>query len=137
MGTLTMTIGVSVVLAGGWIADAIGQRGRSRRPVARRHRGCDRHAHLGDALSARADGGRRVRRAAVVNFFAAFPWGAASAAAAEMAPPHLRAQGAALYFFVSSLLSGTVGPRLSRSSPITSSAATRSDTHSPRTLPSG
>jgi len=47
---------------------------------------------------------------AVVNFFAAFPWGAASAAAAEMAPPHLRAQGAALYFFVVSLLSGTLGP---------------------------
>jgi len=31
-------------------------------------------------------------------------------AAAEMAPPNLRAQGAALYFFVSSLLSGTLGP---------------------------
>jgi MFS family permease len=46
----------------------------------------------------------------IVNFFAAFPWGAASAAAAEMAPPSLRAQGAALYFFSLSLLSGTLGP---------------------------
>jgi MFS family permease len=46
----------------------------------------------------------------IVNFFAAFPWGAASAAAAEMAPPNLRAQGAALYFFALSLLSGTLGP---------------------------
>src|SRR4029077_4236500 len=46
----------------------------------------------------------------VVNFFAAFPWGPAAAAAAEIVPPPLRLQGAALYFFVLSLVSGTLGP---------------------------
>jgi MFS family permease len=45
-----------------------------------------------------------------VNFFAAFPWGAASAAAAEMMPNSLRAQGTALYFLGVSLISGTLGP---------------------------
>jgi hypothetical protein len=46
----------------------------------------------------------------IVNFFAAFPWGPASAAAAAIVPPPIRTQGAALYFFVLSLLSGTLGP---------------------------
>jgi hypothetical protein len=45
-----------------------------------------------------------------VNFFAAFPWGAAPAAVAEMMPNTLRAQGAALYFLVLSVVSGTLGP---------------------------
>jgi MFS family permease len=46
----------------------------------------------------------------VVNFFAAFPWGPAAAAAAEISPPAIRTQGTALYFFVLSLLSGALGP---------------------------
>jgi hypothetical protein len=45
-----------------------------------------------------------------VNFFAAFPWGAAAAGAAEMMPSALRAQGTALYFLGVSLVSGTLGP---------------------------
>jgi MFS family permease len=47
-----------------------------------------------------------------VNFFAALPWGAASAAAAEMVPTPIRAQGVALYFFVLSLVSTALGPSL-------------------------
>jgi MFS family permease len=110
MGTLTMTIGVLGVLAGGWIADAIGQRGRIDGPWLVAIAGA-----IGMLISATLfplapTAGVAFVGLAVVNFFAAFPWGAASAAAAEMAPPHLRAQGAALYFFVSSLLSGIVGP---------------------------
>jgi MFS family permease len=46
----------------------------------------------------------------VVNFFAAFPWGPAAAAAAEIVPEPIRTQGVALYFFVLSLVSGTLGP---------------------------
>jgi MFS family permease len=49
---------------------------------------------------------------AIVNFFAALPWGAASAASAEMVPAEMRAQGAALYFFALSLISGTLGPTI-------------------------
>ena len=46
----------------------------------------------------------------VVNFFAAFPWGAASAAVAQVTPASLRAQGAAIYFVVLSLVSASLGP---------------------------
>ncbi|HEV8216351.1 MAG TPA: MFS transporter [Gemmatimonadaceae bacterium] len=110
MGILTMTIGVLGVLAGGWIADAIGRRGRIDGPWLVAIAGA-----IGMLISATLfplapNAVIAFVGLAVVNFFAAFPWGAASAAAAEMAPPHLRAQGAALYFFVSSLLSGTLGP---------------------------
>ena len=45
-----------------------------------------------------------------MNFFAALPWGAASAAAAEIVPAPLRAQGVAVYFLVLGLLSRTLGP---------------------------
>jgi MFS family permease len=110
MGTLTMTIGVVGVLAGGWIADAIGRRGRIDGPWLVAIAGA-----IGMLISATLfplapNAGIAFVGLAIVNFFAAFPWGAASAAAAEMAPPNLRAQGAALYFFVSSLLQGTLGP---------------------------
>src|SRR5262249_44446774 len=47
---------------------------------------------------------------AVINFFAAFPWGAAFAAASEMAPPPLRAQGVALFFLIRALAAQTLGP---------------------------
>jgi len=47
---------------------------------------------------------------AVVNFFAAFPWGAASAATAEIVPASLRAQGTALFLVVTNLISYTLGP---------------------------
>jgi len=45
-----------------------------------------------------------------VNFFAAFPWGAATAATADVLPPRLRAQGTALYLLVVNLVSGALGP---------------------------
>jgi len=47
---------------------------------------------------------------AIVNFFAAFPWGAASAAAAEIFPAEIRTQGITLYFFVMNLVSSVLGP---------------------------
>jgi MFS family permease len=110
MGLLTMTVGVCGVLAGGWITDEIGRRGRVDGPWLVGIAGA-----LGMLVSATLFPLAPTPRVAliiltVVNFFAAFPWGAASAAAAEMAPPNLRAQGAALYFFIVNLLSGTLGP---------------------------
>jgi MFS family permease len=110
MGLLTMTVGVFGVLAGGWITDEIGRRGRVDGPWLVGIAGA-----LGMLVSATLFPLAPTPRVAliiltVVNFFAAFPWGAASAAAAEMAPPNLRAQGAALYFFIVNLLSGTLGP---------------------------
>ena len=46
----------------------------------------------------------------LVNFFAAFPWGAASAAAVEIVPAPMRAQSAALFLFVLNLISYALGP---------------------------
>ena len=110
MGLLTMTVGVLGVVAGGWLTDEIGRRGRVDGAWLVGIAGA-----LGMLVSATLFPLAPTPAVAlviltVVNFFAAFPWGAASAAAAEMAPPNLRAQGAALYFFVVNLLSGTLGP---------------------------
>jgi len=110
MGILTMTVGVFGVVVGGWVTDRIGRRGRIDAPWLVGIAGA-----VGMLVSATLFPLAPTPAVAlvilgIVNFFAAFPWGAASAAAAEMAPPNLRAQGAALYFFVISLLSGTLGP---------------------------
>jgi MFS family permease len=112
MGVLTMTVGVFGVVAGGWLTDRIGRRGRIDGPWIVGIIGA-----LGMLVSATLfplaptpEIGLAILT--IVNVFAAFPWGAASTAAAEMAPPSLRAQGAALYFFVLNLLSGTLGPTL-------------------------
>lgn len=110
MGILTMTIGVLGVLAGGWVADGIDRRGRIDGPWLVGIAGAAGMLISATLFPLAPTAGVAFAGLAIVNFFAAFPWGAASAAAAEMAPPHLRAQGAALYFFVSSLLSGVLGP---------------------------
>jgi MFS family permease len=47
---------------------------------------------------------------AVVNVFAASPWGAAGAALAAVSPSPLRAQAAALFYMVLSILGGMGGP---------------------------
>ena len=110
MGILTMTIGVFGVVAGGWITDWIGRRGRVDGPWLVGIAGAVGMLISATLFPLAPNAGVAFVGLAIVNFFAAFPWGAASAAAAEMAPPNLRAQGAALYFFVLNLLSGFLGP---------------------------
>jgi MFS family permease len=112
MGILTMTIGVVGVVSGGWIADWFVARGRLDGPMRVGIIGA-----VGVLISATIfplapTAPLAVVALAVLNIFAAFPFGAASAAAAEMAPTALRAQGAALYFFVLTLISGVLGPTL-------------------------
>jgi MFS family permease len=110
MGILTMTVGVLGVVAGGWATDRIGRRGRIDGPWLVGIVGAIGMLVSATLFPLAPTAGVALVGLTIVNFFAAFPWGAASAAAAEMAPPNLRAQGAALYFFVLSLLSGTLGP---------------------------
>ncbi len=109
-GVLTMTVGVAGVLAGGWVSDRYARRGRSDGPLRVGVIGA-----VGMLVSATAypfmpSAWMAVAWLVPVNFFAAFPWGAANAAAAEIVPARMRAQGAALYFFVLSLVSSTLGP---------------------------
>jgi MFS family permease len=110
MGTLTMTVGTLGVIAGGRTADAFVRRGFVDGTLR-----VGIIASLGMLVSATAYPFAPSVTAAVawlvlVNFFAAFPWGAASAAAAEIVPPVMRAQGAALYFLVLNLVSTALGP---------------------------
>lgn len=109
-GALTMTIGVASTIIGGRLAD---------RYTARGHRDAALRVGIIGALGMLVSASlyplmptaaAAVAWLAVVNFFAALPWGAAMAAAAEIVPPELRAQGAALYFFVLNLVSSALGP---------------------------
>jgi MFS family permease len=109
-GVLTMTIGAVGVLAGGRIADAMLKRGRTDAPLRAGLIGA-----LGMLVSATvyplvSSANTAVAWLVIVNFFAAFPWGAASAAAAETVPRFMRAQGVAFFYLILNLVSFALGP---------------------------
>jgi MFS family permease len=110
MGILTMTVGVLGVLTGGWVADSFVKRGRVDGPLRLGIVGAFGMLVSATAFPLMPNAYAAVAALTVVNFFAAFPWGPAAAGAAEIAPTPLRAQGAALYWFLLSLISGTLGP---------------------------
>jgi MFS family permease len=109
-GILTMTLGVVGVLIGGRIADWFVARGKVDGPLRVGIIASVGMLIFGTLFPLMPTPALAVAALAVVNIFAALPWGAANAAAAEIAPTPLRAQGAALYFFLLSLISGTLGP---------------------------
>jgi MFS family permease len=109
-GVLTMSVGVVGVLAGGRVADRFIRRGHVDGALRVGIIGAVGMLVSATAYPLMPTATLAVAWLVVVNFFAAFPWGAASAAAAEIVPAPLRAQGAALYFLVLSLVSGTLGP---------------------------
>lgn len=109
-GVLTMTVGVAGVLAGGWVSDRYARRGRTDGPLRVGVIGAAGMLVSATAYPFMPSAWLAVAWLVPVNFFAAFPWGAANAAAAEIVPASMRAQGAALYFFVLSLVSSTLGP---------------------------
>ncbi len=111
-GVLTMTVGVLGVLAGGWTADRYARRGRTDGPLRVGVIGAVGMLVSATAYPLMPGAWQAVAWLVPVNFFAAFPWGAANAAAAEMVPARMRAQGAAVFFFVLSLVSSTLGPTL-------------------------
>lgn len=109
-GVLTMTIGVAGTLAGGRTADVLVRRGHADAPLRVGVIGAAGMLVSASVYPLMPSATLAVVWLAIVNFFAAFPWGPASAAAAEIVPPSIRTQGAALYFFLLSLISGTLGP---------------------------
>jgi len=109
-GSLTITIGVVGVLAGGRIADKYVARGKIDGPMRVGIIGAIGMLISGTVFPLMPTATLAIACLAVVNFFAAFPWGAASAATAEMVPVELRAQGAALFFLLLNLISQTLGP---------------------------
>jgi MFS family permease len=109
-GTLTMTVGVVGTLAGGRTADMLVRRGHTDAPLRVGIIGAAGMLVAASAYPLMPTAALAVVWLVIVNFFAAFPWGPASAAAAEIVPARIRTQGAALYFFLLSLVSGTLGP---------------------------
>lgn len=109
-GTLTMTLGVLGVLAGGRLADSFVRQGHADGALRVGAIGAMGMLVSATAYPLAGSAGVVVGWLVVVNFFAAFPWGAASAAAAEIMPARMRAQGVAIYFFVLSLVSSALGP---------------------------
>jgi MFS family permease len=109
-GTLTMTVGVLGVLSGGRLADRLVRAGRIDGPIIVGVFGAVGMLVFATAYPLMPTAALAVTLLVPVNFFAALPWGAASAAAAEILPSELRAQGTALYFFLLSLVSGVLGP---------------------------
>lgn len=109
-GSLTMTVGILGTLAGGRVADMLVRRGYTDAPLRVGVIGAVGMLVAASAYPLMPTASLAVAWLVMVNFFAAFPWGPASAAAASIVPPEIRTQGAALYFFVLSLLSGTLGP---------------------------
>jgi len=109
-GSLTMTIGMLGVIAGGRVADRYVQRGAVDGPLRVGIIGAIGMLVSATAYPLAGSAAAAVAWLAVVNFFAAFPWGAASTAAAEAVPASMRAQGTALYFLVLNLVSVSLGP---------------------------
>ena len=109
-GTLTMTIGVAATVIGGWLADRQAARGIVDAPLRIGMIGAAGMLVSATLYPLMPTAALSVVWLAVVNFFAALPWGPASAAAAEIFPARMRAQGAALYFLVLSLVSSAFGP---------------------------
>jgi MFS family permease len=109
-GILTMTVGVGGTLAGGRAADVLVRHGRVDAPLRVGIIGAAGMLVSASAYPLMPTPALAVVWLVAVNFFAAFPWGPASAAAAVIVPASIRTQGAALYFFVLNLVSGTLGP---------------------------
>jgi MFS family permease len=109
-GLLTMTVGVLGVVTGGRVADRLTRAGMVDGPVRVGIIGAVGMLVCAGLYPLMPTAALAVALLVPVNFFAAFPWGAASSAAAEMMPNALRAQGVALYFLGVSLVSGTLGP---------------------------
>jgi MFS family permease len=112
LGTLTATLGVLGVLLGGRLAD---------RWLAAGHRDARLRVGIVAALANIACGiaytaaptpAMAIAALAVFNVFAAFPFGAASAAVAELAPAALRGRVVAAYLFVLNLVGMGLGPTL-------------------------
>ncbi|HJQ20766.1 MAG TPA: MFS transporter [Gemmatimonadaceae bacterium] len=109
-GALTITIGTLGVYAGGRMADWFVRRGRIDGPLRVGIIGASGMLVSATAYPLASSATAAIVWLAIVNFFAAFPWGAASTAAAEAVPTSMRAQGTSLYFLVVNLLSVGLGP---------------------------
>ena len=109
MGALTMTIGALGSVAGGRVSDGFARRGQEDGPLRVGIIASAGMLVFASAYPFAPTAVLAVVLLAFVNFFAAFPWGAASAGIALVVPAEFRAQGVAIFVFALTLLSG-LGP---------------------------
>lgn len=109
-GVLTMIIGPIGVLLGGWLANWMTRRGKTDAPLRVGMIGAIGMLVFATLFPLSPTATLAGVWLAVVNLFAAMPWGAASASAAEIVPASLRTQGVALYVLLVSLISRSLGP---------------------------
>jgi MFS family permease len=109
-GLLTIFIGPAGVLIGGWLANRLTRAGRTDAPLRVGMIGAAGMLIAATAFPLAPTATAAGWWLAVVNVFAAMPWGAASASAAEIVPRHLRTQGVALYVLFVALIARSLGP---------------------------
>ncbi|HEX6048885.1 MAG TPA: MFS transporter [Gemmatimonadaceae bacterium] len=112
LGTLTITVGVAGIIVGGRVADAMLARGRTDAKL--RVGIIASFANLVFGLIYTLAPTAAIAVAALVpfNFFASFAFGAAVAAVQEIVPNRMRAQAAALYVTVTTLVGLGLGPSI-------------------------
>lgn len=109
-GVLTMVVGTVGVVAGGRLSDWFLKRGDGDAPLR-----VGLIASAGLLVSALATFTSSTDTAAiawlaVLNVFAALPWGAAQAGAAQLVPARFKSQGVALFILFVNLISFSLGP---------------------------
>lgn len=112
LGLNTVVVGIAGVLAGGWLADRLAERGHR----DARLRVCFLAAALwlpfGLALPLAPSGGVALALLVPSYFAGAMPWGAAAAAVQEYVPNRMRGQAAAVFLLAINLVGLGLGPWL-------------------------
>ena len=109
-GVLTMIVGTLGVVGGGRLSDWLLKRGHADAPLRVGIIGAVGLLVSGVATFTSTSDTAAVVWLAVVNVFAALPWGAAQAGAAQLVPARLKSQGVALFILFLNLISFSLGP---------------------------
>ena len=109
-GLLTAVLGPVGVMTGAYIERVLRRRGRTDAPIRVAMIGAAGMLVSATAYPSASSDTAVIAWLAIVNVFAAMPWGAAVAGAAQLVPSAMRAQGIALYFIGVNLLSQLLGP---------------------------
>jgi len=109
-GVETVIVGTIAVVAGGRLSDQLARRGRTDAPIRVGIIAAVGLAVSGVALFSTTGDVAAIAWLAVVNVFAALPWGAAQAGAAQLVPSRLKSQGVALFVLFVNLISFSLGP---------------------------
>jgi MFS family permease len=112
LGTLTATVGLLGVVAGGRVADRLLQGGHADAKLRVGIIAAMSNLVCGAAYTLAPNAALSVAALVPYNFFASFAFGAALAAVQEITPNRMRAQVGALYMSASTLVGLGIGPSL-------------------------